>query len=196
MAEEELQAQTEENAEGGEGGEGGGDAAAPAKKSKGKGGKIRMLLFVLVAAIAGGGGGAATAFLTAPKAPEDPLSQEEAELPPSDSTSPMYNYVYYDIDLQPVNLNVARLNRYIKASITLALREADAETAIPMLDKRRVELTNWLMTYLAGLTLEEVQGQKNIQRIQREIRDAINEQLWPDRRPRVEQVLFKEFAIQ
>lgn len=191
MAEEELNEQTdaETPAEGGE-------AEAPKKAKASKGGKMRLVLFALVISLAGGAGGGAAAFFTAPKALEEELTEEAAEIAPSDTTSAFHDYAYYDFDLPPINLNVARLNRYIKATVTLAMRQDDSEQTVPLLEKRNVELKNWLMTYMAGLTLEEVQGQKNIQRIQREIRDAINEQLWPDRRPRIEQVLFKEFAVQ
>ncbi|NBB95039.1 MAG: hypothetical protein GVY16_04790 [Planctomycetes bacterium] len=189
MAEEELNEQTE-----GTGGEKGGDDSdkkAPDKKKS----KLMPLILVVVAVGAGGAGGAGTAILMAPEV-EETLTEEEAELPPADTTSALHDYAYYEFDPLTVNLNVPRQNRYIRATVVLAVREKDRGDAMPLFEKRRVELTNWLMTHLAGLTLDEVTGRKNIVRIQREIRDAVNQQLWPDRRPRVEQVLFKDFAIQ
>jgi flagellar basal body-associated protein FliL len=190
MAEEELNEQTDEAA---------GDAKAEddgKKKKGGKKSKLRPLIFAIVVIVGGGAAGAGTAFFMTPGGGEEELTEEEAELPSSDKKSEVYDYAYYEFDPLTVNLNVPRANRYIRATVVLAVRSKDSETCIPLFDKRRAELTNWLMTYLAGLTLDEVTGRKNIVRLQREIRDAVNEQLWPDRRPRVEQVLFKDFAIQ
>jgi len=71
----------------------------------------------------------------------------------------------------------------------------------PEVAKRWVEshpeiLKNWLTIYLASLTLEDIRGDTNLKRIQTQIKDAFNEKLFPDSKPQIEHVLFKEFAIQ
>jgi flagellar basal body-associated protein FliL len=190
MAEEER----DERTEGGAAAEGGGGASE--KTSEKKKSKLSPLILAIVALVAGGGGGAGTAVFMAPATKTAEITEEEAELPASDTTSPLHDYVYHEFEPLTVNLNVPRQNRYIRATVVLAIRDQDKTTVLPVLEKRTVELTSWLMTYMANLTLEEVSGRKNIVRIQREIRDAMNEQLWPGRRPRIEQVLFKDFAVQ
>jgi flagellar basal body-associated protein FliL len=58
-------------------------------------------------------------------------------------------------------------------------------------------LRNWLAVYLASLSIDDARGDKNLKRIQLEIRDSFNEILFPDSKPLVKQILFKEgFAIQ
>ena len=57
-------------------------------------------------------------------------------------------------------------------------------------------LTNWLTIYLASLSLEDIRGDRNLKRIQIQILDAFNEQLFPNQKPKIKRVLFKEFAIQ
>jgi flagellar basal body-associated protein FliL len=63
-------------------------------------------------------------------------------------------------------------------------------------EEKKPTLTNWLTIYLAGLTLEDIRGDKNLRRIQSQILDAFNEQLFPDAKPQIKHILFKEFAIQ
>ena len=57
-------------------------------------------------------------------------------------------------------------------------------------------MTNWLTIYLASLSLGDIRGDKNLRRIQSQITDAFNEILFPDAKPQIENVLFKEFPIQ
>ena len=65
-----------------------------------------------------------------------------------------------------------------------------------LLEKNMPILTNWLMIYFSSRTLEEIQGGSNIKRMQMQILDSFNETLWPDAKPRIKQILFKECAIQ
>ena len=57
-------------------------------------------------------------------------------------------------------------------------------------------LTNWITIYLASLGLEDIRGDKNLKRMQAQILDALNEQVFPNQKPKIKHVLFKEFAIQ
>jgi flagellar basal body-associated protein FliL len=64
------------------------------------------------------------------------------------------------------------------------------------LDEKKVILQDWLTTYLAGLSLENVRGTKNLTRIKNEIRDQFNRLLFESEKPYVERILIKEFAVQ
>ncbi|MFA6132730.1 MAG: flagellar basal body-associated FliL family protein [Phycisphaerae bacterium] len=103
---------------------------------------------------------------------------------------------YYDLESVTVNLDEPRLGRYVRATIVLAMEAKDFKAASEVLNKRKPDLKSWLTVYLAGCTVEDVRGPRNLNRIRNEIRDSFNEQLWPDRKPLVAKVLFKEFAVQ
>jgi flagellar basal body-associated protein FliL len=105
-------------------------------------------------------------------------------------------YAYIEFAPITVNLDEPRLSRYVRATIILASRRAHGDAAKPAVEKKMKELHNWLTVYLAGRKLEDVRGEKNLNRIRREIQDAFNELLWPGKAPMIDHVLFKEFAVQ
>ena len=72
----------------------------------------------------------------------------------------------------------------------------DQEKGTAMLDEKKALLRDWLTIYLAGCTLEETRGSKNLVRIKAEIRDAFNDYLFKNSKPMVESILLKEFAVQ
>jgi len=57
-------------------------------------------------------------------------------------------------------------------------------------------MKHWLTLYLANQMIEDTRGEKNLVRMQTQIRDIFNQGLFPDTQPRIKNVLFKEFAIQ
>ena len=103
---------------------------------------------------------------------------------------------YYDFEPIIVNLDEPRLARYIRVTITLVIKAENHDAAKAALDKRKPELKNWLTTYFASCTLDNVRGAPSMNRLRREILDAFTQQLWPNQKPLIEQVLFKEFAVQ
>lgn len=105
-------------------------------------------------------------------------------------------YTYIDFAPITVNLDEPRLARYVRATIIIATKNSHADQTKPAIEKKMKELHNWLTVYLAGRKLEDVRGEKNLNRIRREIQDSFNEQLWPGKPPMIDHVLFKEFAVQ
>jgi flagellar basal body-associated protein FliL len=103
---------------------------------------------------------------------------------------------YYDMEPITVNLDEPRLARYVRASIVLAFESQDYAAACKLLDRKKPDLKSWLTIYLAGCTLEDVRGPKSLNRISREVLEAFDDQLWPDGKPKITKVLFKEFTIQ
>jgi flagellar basal body-associated protein FliL len=104
---------------------------------------------------------------------------------------------YYDLDPVVANLDVPGVTRYVRATLTLELNSnIDQKKGTDLLEKKKPVLTNWLTIYLAGLTVEDIRGDKNLQRIQTQILDEFNENLFPDEKPQIKKILFKEFAIQ
>lgn len=104
---------------------------------------------------------------------------------------------YYDLEPVIANLDEPNVTRYVRASLILEIGpEIDQEKGKAFLDEKKPVLTNWLAIYLASLNLEDIRGEKNLKGIQMQILDAFNEKLFPDSKPRISQILFREFAIQ
>jgi flagellar basal body-associated protein FliL len=105
-------------------------------------------------------------------------------------------FVYYDFEPIIVNLDEPRMARYVRVSITLAIKGENAEAAKAILERRKPELKNWLTVFFASCTIEEARGSANLNRLRREILDNFSQQLWPDQPSMINHVLFKEFAVQ
>lgn len=104
---------------------------------------------------------------------------------------------YYDLDPVVANLNEPTVTRYVRASLTLEMSpEMDKEKGTIFLDEKKPILINWLTVYLSSLSLEDIRGDKNLRSIQSHVRDAFNEQLFPDSKSQIKQVLIKEFPVQ
>ncbi len=104
---------------------------------------------------------------------------------------------YYNFEPVVANLNEPGATRYIRAALTLQISTAlDSKTGTTFLEEEKPILRNWLTIYLAGQTIEDTRGDKNLRRIQSEILDAFNEKLFPDSKPLIKSVFFKDFAIQ
>jgi flagellar basal body-associated protein FliL len=123
-------------------------------------------------------------------APEPPVKES-----PAPGGEKSQEYVYFDFEPIVVNLDEPRLARYVRVTITLVIRVENHAAAKALLEKRKPELKNWLTTYFASCTLDGVRGSASLNRLRREILDAFTQQLWPNQKPLVEQVLFKEFAV-
>lgn len=112
----------------------------------------------------------------------------------SQSTS---NGWYYHFEPVVANLNEPGVTRYIRMALTLQISaQLDQKKGIALLEEKNPLLKSWLTIYLASQSLEDVRGNRNLQRIQSEILDAFNEKLFPDAKPKIMNVLFKEFAVQ
>ena len=127
-------------------------------------------------------------------------SSETAQEPPQTAEKPPSGkderFKYLDFPPILANLDEPRLGRHVRATITLAISESEFDQASKLIESRKPELTNCLMVLFSACTLDEVRGAKNLNRLRREILEKFNEQLWPDRRSPVRQVLFKEFSVQ
>jgi flagellar basal body-associated protein FliL len=112
------------------------------------------------------------------------------------SSSPDSPWLY---ELEPVvaNLDEPGVTRYVRASFILEVSPAlpDAKGSA-LFDEHKAFLRNWLNLYLAGCTLDDIRGRKNLARIQAEIKDAFNDVLFKNSKPMINRVLFKEFQIQ
>jgi len=185
----------------------GDDASTPSPKGKG----LRFMLLCAAVAFVTGGAGYAVALLTTggpalppadaqtnpsatPSAGTD-LTAAIPSTPAAGQTDATEKCLYKDLEPITVNLDEPRLARYVHATITLAIPEEEFAAAAPAIDAKMLVLRDWLTVYLASLTLDEVRGPASLNRMRREILDAFNQELWPDQKPKIRKVLFKEFAV-
>jgi len=104
---------------------------------------------------------------------------------------------YYNLEPVVANLDVPDVTRYIRVSLILEMSpEVSEKKGVPFIDERKPILTNWLTIYLSSLNLENIRGDRNLKKIQSQVLDSFNEKLFPDSKPLIKCVLFKEFAVQ
>ncbi len=171
------------------------DALAEGDEGGSGGGLGKILRFALPAGVlvlAIGAGYFASQLGGSNAAPSEAVAEEEPPPPPTDDEE----YKYYDMEPIVVNPNVPRLERYIRATLTLAIRKDDYGEASKVIEKRMPELKNSLILYLSDCSLDEIRGTKNLNRILREVQDSFNDRLWPNQRPLIVKVGYKEWVIQ
>ena len=104
---------------------------------------------------------------------------------------------YYDLDPVVVNLNDPGVTRYVRISLTLEVSSTmDEKEGKPFLDQKKPLMKHWLTLFLSNQTIEDSRGEKNLMRMQTQISDTLNNGLFPGGKPRIKNILFKEFAIQ
>jgi flagellar basal body-associated protein FliL len=104
---------------------------------------------------------------------------------------------YHPLEPIATNLNEPGSTRYIRVALTLEISsEVKQDEGKKLLEQKNPILTNLLNIYFKGLSLEDIRTDKDMRRIQYQILDALNEELFPDAKPQIKKILFKEFAIQ
>ncbi len=104
---------------------------------------------------------------------------------------------YFDLEPIVANLDEPSATRYVRATLTLEMStEMDQRKGTAFIEQKKPLLTNWLTIYLSSLNLESIRGDRNLKRIQSQICEGFNDKLFPDSKPLINRILFKEFAIQ
>ena len=104
---------------------------------------------------------------------------------------------FYELDPLVACLDEPGMTRYVRAALTLKVSsELSKKQGQALLAEKKPVLINWLSIYLAGLKIDDTRGDRNKRRIQSQILDAFNERLFPDAKPQIQQILFKEFVVQ
>ena len=165
----------------------------PSESKNAKSGLFRLIAIAGVIAACAAGGFVAQKIIKG-GGPEEAKADAETEAlaPPV----PQEEFSYYEFDSIRANLLVPQRMRYIVVTPILAIGKDNYQAASAAIEKKKVELRSWLTVYLHGCTLDDVSGAENLNRIRREIQDEFNDQLWPDGRPLIDHVLFKDFGIQ
>ena len=162
---------------------------------------IIMAVVVVICAGAGFGlgrlfGGTSTPEAAEPSQQDQPTLTEDPKA--DDSTTDSQKGWFYN-KLEPVVacLDEPGATRYIRATLILEISsELSQKQGTAVLEEKKPILINWLSLYLASLNIEDIRGERNQKRIQLQILDAFNEKLFPDAKPQIRKILFKEFVVQ
>ncbi|MHC4264400.1 MAG: flagellar basal body-associated FliL family protein [Planctomycetota bacterium] len=175
------------------------------KKSSG-GFLFGIILAVVVAISAGAGLGVGRIFAkskaqSAPTEQTTPMEQKQQleidKLLTESSAEDSKSWYYPNLDPIIANLNEPGVNRYVRMSLIMEVNSAvDQVKGTAFLDEKKPLLVNYLTVYLSSLSIQDVRGDKNLKRIQSQIKDLLNEKLFPDSKPQITSILFKEFSIQ
>jgi len=104
---------------------------------------------------------------------------------------------FYDIEPIVANLNEPGVTRYVRVALTLEVGNGMEPVAGKgVLDQKKPLLKHWLTLYLSNQTLEGIRGEKNLRQVQTQMTDTLNQGLFPNDKPRIVGVLFKELSIQ
>lgn len=169
-----------------------------------KGGISKLLPWlapVLALIVCAGAGFAVSRLFGTRGGAQNVSAAEEAEtaasqLPPMDEANA--GDVWY-CDLEPVvaNLNEPGVTRYVRVTVTLEVGNGMAEKdGLPFLQQRMPLLKNWLTLFLSNQTLEDTRGERGLRQMQTQIANTFNQGLFPNAKPCVKRVLFKDISIQ
>ena len=164
-----------------------------------------MIIIIVVSLCASAGFCLGRMLAPVPAAPPEtnPATDEsdnvEVEAPQVDTNSndSSDNVWYYNMEPVVANLNEPSVARYISISITLQITtDLSERDGTSLINEKLPILTDWITVYLAGLSLDDIRGDKNLKSIQSQILEAFNEKLFPNSRPRIKHILFRNFAVQ
>jgi flagellar basal body-associated protein FliL len=163
---------------------------------------ITWLILVAVIVAGSTGGFALSQLIGGPAVGADGQSDTQEDVDPIEEIlavdqSGKSSWLFEDLEAVLANLDEPGVSRYVRVLVTLELSpELDEEKGRAYLAEKKVILRDWMTTYFAGLSLEDVRGSRNHTRIKEEVQTQFNDILFPNSRPYVQRVLFKEFAVQ
>jgi flagellar basal body-associated protein FliL len=112
---------------------------------------------------------------------------------------------FYKCEPVVANLNEPGATRYVRMGFTLEMSGKlagggggggeGAAAPNPYLAEKQPVITNWLTIYLSSLSLADVQGEKNLNRILGDVREGLNNKLFAGK-PLIVNVYYHENAIQ
>jgi flagellar basal body-associated protein FliL len=164
---------------------------------------LPIVIIVIVVGVCASAGFGLGRFLGGSRAPSEPGSEANG----SDMTDTIAADIvsgndsgdvwYYDLEPIIANLNEPNITRYVSATLTFEISSSlDEKKGRKYLDEKKPIIINWLTIYLSGLGLEDIRGDKNLMTIKSNIRDSLNEKLFPDSKPPIKDVLIQKFPVQ
>jgi len=127
----------------------------------------------------------------APAAGDSPAGTQDA------AGSRQDTWFFNELESVVVNPNEPGATRYVRVGLILEISSSmSQDKAKAVIESKKPLLINWLNLYFKGLSLSEMETDKDISRILSQICDGFNEILWPDGKPQIKKILIREFNIQ
>nr|CRH07438.1 putative flagellar basal body associated protein FliL [Candidatus Magnetococcus massalia] len=155
----------------------------------GGGGLVKTLIMVVPALLIGLGGGY---FLGGMMTEKEVTEQQTAQPEEVEKPQDIHAMVGDVFKLEPfiVNLNEARGNRYLKATVQL---ELDSEELRPEMERRQPQLRDVILSLLASKSAKELMDAEGKFRLREEILSRVNAVLLNGN---VKRIYFTQFVIQ
>jgi len=155
-----------------------------------------VILLIVTAASAAGGFGL-SCMLAAPGGEEAAKGQKAEAVETKEQDTETGKPWYHPLEPVVANLDEPGAARYVRAVLVLEMSsELNESEGKKFLGQMNPGIVDWLHVYLMSLTLDDVTGKNNVNRVQAQILDSLNELLWPNSKPMIKRVLIKEFPIQ
>ncbi len=170
--------------------------------------KANIVMWAILATVVligfSGGYGAARIFASSEQQAEEVAAQQQEEEEKAKLEEPLVeptkeeeNSWEFPLDTVIANLDEPGVTRYVRAALILRISNDLPEAEYKaVLESKKSELVDWLYSYMAGLSLEDVQGTRNLERFKLEVQKNFNDLLFPDSKPMIIRILTKEFQIQ
>ena len=152
------------------------DAVVPAPKSN------KVMLIVIAVNVVGLGGAGAFFFLRQSHAAAAPAAAGEHGAAAMGKLLPIESFI--------VNLNEAKSTRYLKVTFSLECEEGIEATV----KDRKDVIRDRVLTYLSGLTVDDVRGSETKDAIREMLVKRVNDAL--GQKDAIKNVLFTEFVVQ
>ncbi len=168
-----------------------------AKKSK-----LPWILLGIIVPICAGGG----FFLGNILAGSDDVPQEVNDI--AEDKKPDYMKILNDKaseentwihEIAPLvaNLNDVGARRYLRVGFNLEMNgQFEAGAGATFLEGKKYIINNWLGLYFSDKNVADLQGERNLRTVLAQVKNGLNEVLFPDVKPLIVNVLFSERAIQ
>jgi len=178
------------------------DAQGKEPKKGGKGTLLTWLIPVLTLIVCAGAGFAVSRLFGTRGPAQNVAAAQPAEtldvgqMPPLNAADTEATW-YYDLESVVANLNEPNVTRYVRVTLTLEVGNGMAQKdGVPFLEQKGPLLKNWLTLFMSNQTVEDIRGERNLRQVQAQIADMFNQGLFPNSKPCIRRVLFKELSIQ
>ncbi len=151
---------------------------------------VSLILLIAVAVVALGMGAATPIILAQLSPPEE--DDQEVEQKADEPTAP----AFISFGELVANIDDPSFSRYVKVDFSIQVDEKEKLEAEVAIDKNKILIKNWLLTYFHSQKLPDIRGAANHNRLRREIAEYLNAQLYDDGIDHVQGILFEEFNIQ
>lgn len=160
----------------------------PAKKS----GSMMKMIIWLVVVVASIGGGFATPLVVA----QFSAAADKADQPEMNKPDPTEEVEFIEFDEVVAVLGNSRFSRYLKMNFSLQVAKSQRLEIEEKIKAREVVLRNRIISHIAEISAEDLEGQFGQNRLRRQMHDYFNEILFDDGIERIQDVLFRELQVQ